>query len=82
MLSEFQKIIQDMYTASIDLNEYSQQFIDVRKDLISRVEQQQLNTEQASIAIVQMSTSAKNIAQNANTTSEEAQQANNITNEG
>lgn len=82
MLSEFQQIIQRIHNTTSDLNQHSQQFISVRKNIINRVEQQQKNTEQASIAIVQMSGSAKEIAQNAMLTSQEAQQANNITNKG
>ncbi len=82
MLAEFQNIIQNLHIASTDLNEYSQQFTAIKESTFSSVEQQQLETEQVSTAMVQMSASAKNIAHNTTQTAEAAQQANVISSEG
>ncbi len=82
MLSEFQTIIQHLHIASTDLNAYSQQFMTIKESTFSSVEKQQVETEQVSTAMVQMSASAKNIAHNTTQTAEAAQQANAISTEG
>ena len=82
MLSEFQTIIQHLHIASTDLNAYSQQFMTIKESTFSSVEKQQVETEQVSTAMVQMSAAAKNIAHNTSQTAEAAQQANAISTEG
>ncbi|NOQ79982.1 MAG: HAMP domain-containing protein, partial [Gammaproteobacteria bacterium] len=82
MLSEFQGIVQRLQIASADLSEYSQQFMSIRTNTFSNVEKQQLETEQVSIAMTELSTSARNIAQNTTLTAEASKQANTISNEG
>lgn len=82
MLSEFQGIVQRLQIASADLSEYSQQFMSIRTNTFNNVEKQQLETEQVSIAMTELSTSARNIAQNTTLTAEASKQANTISNEG
>jgi methyl-accepting chemotaxis protein len=82
MLSEFQEIVQRLQIASADLSEYSQQFMSIRTNTFNNVEKQQLETEQVSIAMTELSTSARNIAQNTTLTAEASKQANTISNEG
>ncbi|MCU7798832.1 MAG: methyl-accepting chemotaxis protein [gamma proteobacterium symbiont of Lucinoma myriamae] len=78
MLSEFQEIVQRLQIASADLSEYSQQFMSIRTNTFSNIEKQQLETEQVSIAMTELSTSARNIAQNTTRTAEASKQANTI----
>lgn len=82
MLADFQEIIKKLHTTSTDLTSYSLQFISIRENTFSSVKQQQLETEHVSTAMIQMTSSALNVAQNTDNTAKAAQQANTITSEG
>ena len=82
MLADFQEIIQKLNITSTDLSQYSVQFTSIREKTFDNVERQQIETQQVSTAMTQMSASAMNIADNTTSTAEAAQQANTIANEG
>lgn len=82
MLTDFQEIIQKLHTTSTDLSQYSLQFTSIREKTFGNVEKQQIETEHVSSAILEMSASSVNIAQNTTQTAVAAQQANTVADEG
>ena len=82
MLSQFQNIIQRLHSASSDLSQSSEQFMSIRENTFKNVDEQQIETEQASQAMTDMSTSAKLIAENTTQTAEAAKKGNQVSNEG
>lgn len=82
MLSQFQGIIQHLHNVSSELNQSSQQFMSIRKDTFKKVEDQQLETEKVSHSIVDMTVSAKQIAENTTQTAEAAKKGNKVSNDG
>ena len=82
MLADFQEIVKRLHIASADLTQYSLQFMTIRDATFSNVEKQQMETEQVSTAVTEMSATARTIAGNTTRTADSAQQANEVTLEG